>query len=108
MPSKIDLSQFGLQQFRSYSRFDNGQEEKLRSALDHHFAIEGLAAPDPRLVKPRTVRLHHRRGVKVLSPNGLPVKCVDRISRWGNPFEIGRDGTREEVIQNTATGFRPV
>ena len=23
---------------------------------------------------------------------------VGRPSKWGNPFEIGRDGTREEVI----------
>ena len=23
---------------------------------------------------------------------------IGRPSRWGNPFEIGRDGTREEVI----------
>ena len=24
---------------------------------------------------------------------------IGRPSKWGNPFEIGRDGTREEVIQ---------
>jgi hypothetical protein len=24
---------------------------------------------------------------------------VGRPSRWGNPFEIGKDGTREEVIE---------
>jgi hypothetical protein len=23
---------------------------------------------------------------------------IDRPSRWGNPFVVGRDGTREEVI----------
>ena len=23
---------------------------------------------------------------------------IDRRTRWGNPFRIGRDGTREEVI----------
>ena len=40
MSLKIDLSQFSLKQFRSYARFDNGQEEKLRSYLDHDFAIE--------------------------------------------------------------------
>jgi hypothetical protein len=64
-----------------------------------------LPASDPRLLRPRTVRLHHRRGVKVLSPNGLPVKCVDRTSHWGNPFEIGKDGTREEVIQKYRDWF---
>jgi len=167
MPPKLDLSQFSLKHFRSYARFDNGQKEKLRSALDHHFAVECLvcaletaikhrsgiliggvpigestdgqivfqitcmhkiengvacddiftgvchresveefcaeleeqyqrsagiylSALDPKLTKKRAVRLHHRRGAKVVSPNGLPVKCVDRTSRWGNPFEIGR------------------
>jgi hypothetical protein len=24
---------------------------------------------------------------------------IGRPSKWGNPFEIGRDGTREEVIE---------
>jgi hypothetical protein len=67
--------------------------------------MEVAKASDPRLLKPRTIRLHHRRGVKVLSPNGLPVKCVDRTSRWGNPFEIGRDGTREQVIQKYRDWF---
>lgn len=23
---------------------------------------------------------------------------IDRASKWGNPFVVGRDGTREEVI----------
>ena len=182
MPLKLDLSQFSLNQFRSYARFDNGQEEKLRSALDHHFAVERfvcaletaikqrpgiliggvpigestdgqivfqitcmhkidngvacddfftavchresveefcaeleeqyqrsagiyLSALDPKLTKKRAVRLHHRRGTKVVSPNGLPVKCVDRTSRWGNPFEIGKHGTREEVVQKYCDWF---
>ena len=29
---------------------------------------------------------------------GTPV-YVGRPSKWGNPFKIGRDGTREEVIK---------
>jgi hypothetical protein len=24
---------------------------------------------------------------------------IGRPSKWGNPFEIGRDGTREEVVE---------
>jgi hypothetical protein len=24
---------------------------------------------------------------------------IDRTSKWGNPFVVGKDGTREEVIQ---------
>jgi hypothetical protein len=182
MSLKIDLSRFSLKQFKSYARFDNGQEEKLRSHLDYHFAIEcfvraletaikirpgvliggvpisestdgrivfqitcmrkvenGVAcddfftavcpresveqfcaeleeqyqrsaaiylpASDPELMKPKPVRLHHQRTVKVVSPNGLPVKCVDRTSRWGNPFKIGVDGTREEIIQKYRAWF---
>ncbi len=33
--------------------------------------------------------------------NGLPQGAVriDRRTKWGNPFVIGRDGTREEVIE---------
>ena len=182
MPLKVDLSQFDLKPFRSYARFAGGQEGKLRSSFDHHFAMScfvgaleavskrrsgtliggvpiaestdgqilfqitclqkigsGIAcddfftaacrrecvqqfcaeleeqyqrsaaiylpASDSQPVKPKAVRLHHRRGVKVVSPNGLPVKCVDRTSRWGNPFEIGRDGTREEVVQKYRDWF---
>ena len=182
MSLKIDLSRFTLRQFRSYARFDNGQEEKLRSYLDYDFAIEFfvraletsikirpgvliggvpisestdgrivfqitcmqkfensvawddfftaacgresveqfraeleeqyqrsaaiyLPALAPELLKPMPVRLHHHRTVKVVSPNGLPVKCVDRVSRWGNPFEIGKDGTREEIIQKYRAWF---
>ena len=25
--------------------------------------------------------------------------CIGRPSKWGNPFQIGKDGTREEVIE---------
>lgn len=28
---------------------------------------------------------------------------IGRPSKWGNPFEIGRDGTREEVIEKYRT-----
>ena len=182
MSLKIDLSRFSLKQFRSYARFDNDQEEKLRCYLDYDFAMEFfvraletsikirpgvliggvpisestdgrivfqitcmqkfengfawddfftaacgresveqfraeleeqyqrsaaiyLPALDPELVKPTPVRLHHQRTVKVVSPNGLPVKCVDRVSRWGNPFEMGKDGTREEIIQKYRAWF---
>lgn len=46
----------------------------------------------------KPVRLRRQRGQKVKSPNGLPIKCVDPTSRWGNPFVIGKDGLRREVI----------
>jgi Domain of unknown function (DUF4326) len=182
MSLKIDLSRFSLKQFRSYARLDNGQEEKLRSYLDDHLAIEffvraletaskirptvliggvpisestdgrivfqvtcmqkvenGVAwddfftavchresveqfcaeleeryqrsaaiylpASDSELINPKPVRLHHQRTAKVFSPNELPVKCVDRTSRWGNPFKLGVDGTREEIIQKYRVWF---
>lgn len=30
---------------------------------------------------------------------------IGRPSEWGNPFEVGRDGTREEVIQKHREWF---
>jgi hypothetical protein len=32
---------------------------------------------------------------------------IGRPSKWGNPFEIGRDGTREEVIAKFAEQLGP-
>ncbi len=40
------------------------------------------------------VRLQRSRakGSRLTSPNGLPVKCVTRGTKWGNPFRVnGRD-----------------
>ncbi len=31
---------------------------------------------------------------------------IGRPGKWGNPFEIGRDGTREEVIEKYSQYFR--
>ena len=36
--------------------------------------------------------------VKVVGRKGCDV-FVGRPSKWGNPFKIGRDGTREEVVR---------
>jgi hypothetical protein len=63
MPLKVDLSQFSLKQFRSYSRFDNGQEEKLRSSLDHHFAMECF-------VRTLETAIKHRPGILI---GGVPI-----------------------------------
>src|SRR6516162_326351 len=63
MPLKLDLSQFSLNQFRSYARFDNGQEEKLRSALDHHFAVESFVCALETAIK-------HRPGILI---GGVPI-----------------------------------
>ncbi len=64
-----------------------------------------LPGADLKPTSPRPVRLHHQRSVRVISPNGLPVRCVDRTSRWGNPFKIGKDGTREETIRKYRAWF---
>jgi hypothetical protein len=37
----------------------------------------------------------NRRNFDVLPENAVP---VSRGTPWGNPFEIGKDGSREEVI----------
>src|SRR5262249_37040966 len=63
MPLKLDRSQFSLNQFRSCARFDNGQEEKLRSALDHHFAVE-------RFVCALETAIKHRPGILI---GGVPI-----------------------------------
>lgn len=42
----------------------------------------------------RAVRIFHRT-----YPVGIEYDVrIDRTTRWGNPFRIGRDGTRAEVI----------
>lgn len=50
--------------------------------------MNAAAAHDPRIVN-----LRH-------TPDALANGAVriDRKTRWGNPFVIGRDGSREEVI----------
>jgi len=47
------------------------------------------------------VRLVRRRsrGFKLVSPNGLPNAYVGRPTRWQNPYRIGPDGTRTDVIR---------
>jgi hypothetical protein len=34
----------------------------------------------------------------VHSKEVVEAKWIDRTTKWGNPFLIGRDGTRDEVI----------
>jgi hypothetical protein len=31
---------------------------------------------------------------------------IDRTTKWGNPFKIGKDGTREEVVAKYETWIR--
>lgn len=44
--------------------------------------------------KPQRVQLSRKRGWR-MPPDTVK---VDRSTRWGNPFLIGRDGTREECM----------
>ena len=41
------------------------------------------------MTEPKPVRLQRSRkkGARLVSPNGLPIVCVDRSTRWGNPFD---------------------
>jgi hypothetical protein len=45
-------------------------------------------------MKPRRVLLSRAKGWR-MPPNTVK---IDRATRWGNPFVIGTDGTREECI----------
>jgi hypothetical protein len=46
-------------------------------------------------VKPRRIQLSRAKGWR-MPPNTVK---IDRATRWGNPFVIGTDGTREECIE---------
>ncbi len=53
-----------------------------------------------RLIAGETVVVNMRRHTAVIEwakGEGLFVR-IDRRSRWGNPFIIGRDGTRDDVV----------
>lgn len=53
-----------------------------------------------RLIAGETVVVNMRRHTAVIEwakGEGLFVR-IDRRSRWGNPFILGRDGTRDDVV----------
>lgn len=41
------------------------------------------------MAKPIRLQRSRARGSRLTSPNGLPVVCVTRPGKWGNPFKIG-------------------
>lgn len=51
----------------------------------------------------RGPRVYSRRKGAERPPAGAVY--VGRPSKWGNPFEIGKDGTREQVIEKFAFWF---
>ena len=44
-------------------------------------------------------RLQRSRQYTMVSPNGLPIVYVGRPTKWGNPYHIGVDGTRDQVLK---------
>lgn len=50
----------------------------------------------------RIINLRDAAAVAAARADGTLVR-VDRRTRWGNPYRIGRDGTRAEVIRRYAT-----
>ena len=48
---------------------------------------------------PRPVRIQRSRakGARLVAPNGLPIVCVSRPSRWGNPFSAALGTTTSEA-----------
>lgn len=60
-----------------------------------------------------TLRLQRsrRKGSRLVSPNGLPVVCVTRGTRYGNPWtiakvlDIGMEGVDEERARKIAVDY---
>jgi hypothetical protein len=42
------------------------------------------------MTAPVRLRRSRAKGSRLVSPNGLPVVCVSRPSKWGNPFVLAR------------------
>ena len=46
----------------------------------------------------KPIRIQRSRQHKMVSPNGLPIIYVGRLSRYGNPFRLGKGFTSELVV----------
>ena len=46
--------------------------------------------------KPIRIQLSRKKGTKIESQNGLPIVNCSRPGPWGNPFLVGKHGTRAE------------
>ena len=53
------------------------------------------------MISPVRIQRKRTKGFRLQdsSPNGLPVVYVGRPTKWGNPFRVGVDGTRKEVVE---------
>lgn len=58
--------------------------------------IEGLKeAIEHERTRPLRIQRRRAKGWR-LPPNTV---CVDRSTKWGNPFVVGRDGTRKRCVE---------
>lgn len=59
--------------------------------------------------KPVRIQRSRAKGSKLVSPNSLPVVCVTRGTKWGNPFRIGIESKddREAVAKFIAANDNP-
>ncbi len=51
------------------------------------------------MVTPVRIQRSRAKGSRLVSPNGLPVVCVTRPSKWGNPFRIESGSGRRAATQ---------
>lgn len=55
-------------------------------------------------MKPVRLQRSRKKGAKLVSPNGLPVECVSRPGKYGNPFVAGMSA--HEAEQSAAKAGR--
>ena len=48
------------------------------------------------VARPVRIRRSRAAGARLLSPNGLPIVCVSRPSKWGNPFSAALASAKAE------------
>lgn len=62
--------------------------------------------------KPVRVQRSRRKGSKLTSPNGLPIRCVGRGTKFGNPFtrdgciSAGYTGTDAQIKARCVEAFK--
>ncbi len=83
-----------------------GDECTWPSYIGHPHDPRNPDENDEHIIEPRPSRLFYLKVInmpKVLNKykHGIPFGSVyiGRPSKWGNPFTIGKDGTRDEVIR---------
>ncbi len=50
------------------------------------------------MVDPIRIQRSRAKGARLVSPNGLPIVCVTRPSKWSNPFKL-EPGRLDEAAQ---------